>query len=35
MEAIKQISIAEYLELYEREGAFEIINGQRRPIMPL
>jgi Uma2 family endonuclease len=34
MEAIKQISLAEYIELYEREGAFEIINGERRPIMP-
>jgi Uma2 family endonuclease len=34
MEAIKQISIADYIELYEREGAFEIINGERRPIMP-
>jgi Uma2 family endonuclease len=33
-ERIDQLSIEDYVRLYEEEGAFEIIAGQRRPIMP-
>jgi hypothetical protein len=33
-ERIEQLSIEDYVRLYEEEGAFEIIAGERRPIMP-
>jgi Uma2 family endonuclease len=33
-ERIDQLSIEDYVRLYEEEGAFEIIAGERRPIMP-
>lgn len=34
MEATKLLSLSEFIEIYEREGAFEIIKGERRAIMP-
>jgi Uma2 family endonuclease len=34
MEATKLLSLSEFIEIYEREGAFEIINGERRKLVP-
>ncbi|MDQ7037381.1 MAG: Uma2 family endonuclease, partial [Anaerolineae bacterium] len=31
---IDQITIDDYIQLYARDGAFEIINGKRKKIMP-
>lgn len=31
---IEQMTLDEYVRLYEQEGAFEIIDGERKPLMP-
>ena len=33
-EQVEQLTIEEYVRLYEREGPFEIIDGERRSLMP-
>ena len=31
---VEQMSLDEYVRLYEQEGAFEIIDGEHRPLLP-
>jgi hypothetical protein len=33
-ERVERLTLEEYARLYEQEGAFEIIDGERRPLMP-
>lgn len=33
-ETIQQLTLDDYIQLYEQEGPFEIINGERKAIMP-
>jgi Uma2 family endonuclease len=34
IERIERLSLQEYARLYEHEGPFELIDGERRPLMP-
>ena len=34
IERLEQLTIEEYVRLYDRDGPFEIIDGERRPLMP-
>jgi Uma2 family endonuclease len=34
IEQTQLLSLDEFVRLYEKEGAFELIDGERRPIMP-
>jgi Uma2 family endonuclease len=34
LEQIEQLTLEEFVRLYEKEGPFEFIDGQKKPIMP-